>query len=75
MSFLKALLALFMSILSVFNIFDGPNEIPHQPSKENFAYLEYPEEAIINPSEIGLSTNQFMSRADDDGDELYVNAQ
>ncbi len=75
MSFLKALLALFMSFLSVFNIFDGPNEIPHQPSKENFAYLEYPEEAIINPNEIGLTTAQFTSRADDDGDELYVNAQ
>ena len=75
MPFLKALLALFMSILSVFNIFNGPNQVPHGPSKENFAYLEYPEEAIINPSEIGLSTDQFMSRADDDGDELYVNAQ
>ncbi len=75
MSFLKALLALFMSILSVFNIFDGPNEVPHQPSKDSFTYLEYPEEAIINPSDIGLSTSQFTSRADDDGDELYVNAQ
>ncbi len=75
MAFLKAVLALFMSILSVFNIFNGPNEVPHQPSNKNFTYLEYPEEAIINPIDIGLTTSQFISRADDDGDELYVNAQ
>ena len=75
MAFLKTLLALFMSILSAFNIFSGPNEVPNGPSKENFTYLEYPEEAIINPVDIGLSMNEFISRAHDDGDELYVNAQ
>lgn len=75
MAFFKTLLALFMSILSAFNIFNGPNEVPRGPSNENFSYLEYPEVAIINPVDIGLSTNQFTSRADDDGDELYVNAQ
>ncbi len=75
MSFLKALLALFMSVLSAFNLFNGPNEVPHPPSNKDFAYLEYPEESIINPSDVGLTTSQFLSRADDDGDELYVNAQ
>ncbi len=75
MSFLKSLFALFLSFLSIFNIFDGPNEIPSQPTKESFAYLEYPEEAIINPSEVGLTVSSYISRADDDGDELYVNAQ
>ncbi len=75
MSFLKAVFALFMSIISLFNIFDGPNEVQRPVSKQNFTYLEYPEEAIINPSDIGLSVADFISRADDDGDELYVNAQ
>ena len=75
MAFIKAILSLFMAFISIFNIFDGPNEVPHYASKENFAYLEYPEEAIINPSDINLSMNDFISRADDDGDELYVNAQ
>lgn len=75
MAFLKAVLALFMSIISVFNIFDGPNEVPNYNAQENFTYLEYPKEAIINPSQAGLSLSQFLSRADDDGDELYENAQ
>ena len=75
MSFIKAVIALFLSILSAFNIFRGPVEVPQQPSRENFTYLEYPEEAIINPSDIGLTTSQFTGRANDDGDELYVNAQ
>ncbi len=75
MPFIKAVIALFLSILSAFNIFRGPVEVPSQPSTENFTYLEYPEEAIINPSDIGLTIGQFTARADDDGDELYVNAQ
>ena len=76
MSFLKAIFSLFLSIISVFNIFAGPNEVPNYVTKEtNFTYLEYPDEAIINPSEAGLSLSSFLSRADDDGDELYVNAQ
>lgn len=76
MVFLKAIAALFMAIISAFNIFNGPNDaIIRPPSTENFEYLEYPAEAIINPVDIGLSTSQFTSRADDDGDELYVNAQ
>ena len=76
MAFLKAIAALFMAIISAFNIFNGPNDaIIRPPSTENFEYLEYPAEAIINPVDIGLSTSQFTSRADDDGDELYVNAQ
>lgn len=75
MSFLKAILAIFMSILSALNIFSGPNEVQPTVSRKNFTYLEYPAEAIKTPAQIGLSTSQFISRADDDGDELYVNAQ
>ncbi len=75
MEFLEAVLALILSMLSIFNIFDRPNEVHRPASTKNFEYLEYPAEAIINPSRIGLSTEEFTSRADDDGDELYVNAQ
>ncbi len=75
MEFLEAVLALILSMLSIFNIFDRPNHVHRPSSTQNFAYLEYPEEAIINPSDIELSTEEFISRADDDGDELYVNAQ
>ena len=46
MPFLKALLALFLSLLSAFNPFDGPHEVPRRQAHENFEYLEYPEEAI-----------------------------
>ena len=45
------------------------------PLKYNFEYLEYPDEAIIQPGEAGLTLKNFLSRADDDGDELYTNAQ
>lgn len=75
MSFLKAILALFLAFFSALNPFDGPNEVPNYASKESFTYLEYPAEAIINPSDINLSLESFLARADDDGDELYVNAQ
>ncbi len=75
MEFLRALLALFMSMLSFFNIFDKPSQVHRPSTTKNFDYLEYPEEAIINPDDIGLSIEDFTSRADDDGDELYVNAQ
>ncbi len=75
MSFVKAVISLFLTIISLFNIFDGPNEIPNYVSNSSFAYLEYPEEAIINPSDIGLSISDYTGRADADGDELYVNAQ
>lgn len=75
MPFLKALLALFLSLLSAFNPFDGPHEVPRREDHENFEYLEYPEEAIKKPNEVSLTLNQFISRADDDGDELYENAQ
>ncbi len=75
MSFLKAVLALFLAFFSALNPFDGPNEVPNYASKESFTYLEYHEDAIINPSDINLSLDKFLARADDDGDELYVNAQ
>ncbi len=75
MSFLNAILALFLSFISLFNIFDTPKDYPGGFPKDSFEYLEYPEEAIINPSDVGLSMSEFLSRADDDGDELYVNAQ
>jgi len=75
MAFLKELFALFMAILSAFNIFSGPNEVPRKPSRENFTYLEYPAEAVKKLSEVGLTEKQFTSRADDDGDELYENAK
>ena len=75
MQVLKAIFALFLAFFSAFNIFDGPNEVPHSESKEVFNYLEYPEEAIKSLSSVGLTTTSFTKRADDDGDELYVNAQ
>ena len=77
MSFLKAILALFLAFFTALNPFDGPNEVPHEPSKptESYEYLEYPEEAIITLKEANLTRRQFTSRADDDGDELYINAQ
>ena len=75
MSFLKAILALFLAFFSALNPFDGPNEVPNYASKESFTYLEYHEDAIINPSDINLSLDKFLARADDDGDELYFNAQ
>ncbi|MBO5896812.1 MAG: hypothetical protein J6Q83_05895 [Clostridia bacterium] len=75
MEFLEAVLALILSMLSIFNIFDKPNHVQRPPSTQKFEYLEYPAEAIINPSRVGLSINEFTSRADDDGDGLYVNAQ
>lgn len=77
MSFLKAILALFLAFFTALNPFDGPQEVAPEPSKpiENYEYLEYPEEAIITLEEANLTRNQFTSRADDDGDELYINAQ
>ena len=75
MEFLRSLIALFLSILSAFSIFNGPNEKPPTAIKKNFEYLEYPAEAIKDLSSVGLSVDSFKSRADDDGDELYVNAQ
>lgn len=75
MVFLKSILALFLAFLSALNIFDGPNEVPPSQTKEVFEYLEYPEEAIKPLSSAGLTTASFIKRADDDGDELYVNAQ
>lgn len=75
MSFLKSIVALFLAFLSALNIFSGPNEVPPTVSKESFEYLEYPEEAIKKLSSVGLTVSSFTSRADDDGDELYVNAQ
>lgn len=75
MSFVKAVISLFLTIISLFNIFDGPNEVPSYASNSTFSYLEYPDEAIINPADVGLSVSDYTGRADDDGDELYVNAQ
>ncbi len=75
MSFIKAIISLFMAFISFFNIFDGSHEINKAPSRQNFTYLEYPAEAIKDPSDVGLSMSDFIARADDDGDELYVNAQ
>lgn len=73
MSFLKAILALFLSFFTA--LFSGPQHVTQPVTKETFAYLEYPAAAIINPQDIGLTTSTFTKRADDDGDELYVNAQ
>ncbi len=75
MQFLKAILALFLAFFSALNPFDGPNEVPPSASQQLFEYLEYPAEAIKSPSSAGLTTSSFIQRADDDGDELYVNAQ
>ena len=77
MSFIKAVIAFFLALLSAFNPFDGPNEVAPEPSAptQSYEYLEYPEEAIITLEEANLTRAQFVSRADDDGDELYTNAQ
>ena len=75
MQVFKAIIALFLAFFSAFNIFDGPNELPPTQTKDIFEYLEYPEEAIKKLSSAGLTTATFTKRADDDGDELYVNAQ
>ena len=75
MEFFKAILALFLAFFSSFNVFDGPNHVSRPPSTKNFEYLEYPAEAVKTPGEAGLKLSEFLSRADDDGDELYLNAQ
>ena len=75
MQFLESLLALFLSMLSFFNIFSKPVEVTKPAPTVSFEYLEYPEEAIIDPARVGLSIAELTGRADDDGDELYVNAQ
>ena len=75
MQVLEAILALFLAFLSTFNIFDGPSEVTRPQSKDVFEYLEYPAEAIKPLSSAGLTTATFIQRADDDGDELYINAQ
>ena len=75
MNVLKAILALFLAFFSALNPFDGPNQVPAPQTKEVFEYLEYPEEAIKSLSSAGLTTTSFTKRADDDGDELYTNAQ
>ncbi len=75
MEFLRALLALFLSMISIFNIFEGPHEVTNPERRKDFEYLEYPADAIINPKDAGLTLSSYKSRADDDGDELYLNAQ
>lgn len=75
MAFFNEVISLVLAVISALNIFSGPTEVNRPASQENFEYLEYPAEAIINPSDIGLSLESFLQRADDDGDELYVNAQ
>lgn len=75
MQVLKAIFALFMAFFSALNIFNGPTEVPPTVSHQTFEYLEYPAEAIKSLSSAGLTTTSFTKRADDDGDELYLNAQ
>ncbi len=75
MNVLRAILALFMAFFSAFNIFDAPKEVLPGADRPLFEYLEYPTEAIKSLSSAGLTTASFTKRADDDGDELYVNAQ
>ncbi len=75
MQFFKALISLFLAFFSAINIFNGPQEAPPVPSTEVFEYLEYPKEAIKSLSSVGLTSAKYTKRADDDGDELYVNAQ
>ncbi len=75
MQVLKAIFALFMAFFSALNIFNGPSEVPPTVSHQAFEYLEYPAEAIKSLSSAGLTATSFTKRADDDGDELYLNAQ
>lgn len=75
MEFLRALLALLLSMVSIFNVFEGPHYVENPSQRKDFEYLEYPAEAIINPEDAGLTLDSFKARGDDDGDELFVNAQ
>ncbi len=80
MSFLKAVLSFFLSVISLFNIFNGPNEIPRSENnsikKQNFTYLQYPAEAVKELSEFNLTKAEFTSRADAAiSDDVYVQAQ
>lgn len=75
MTFYEKIVAFIMSIIAFFTGVSGDVQNAKPVRNTDFAYLEYPEEAIINPGDIGLSINDFISRADNDGDELYVNAQ
>ncbi len=74
MSFLKAVFALFMSIISAFNIFSGPNEVVPVKKDFSFTYLEYPAEAIVNLKDANLTVEDYISRANV-VDNDYVEAQ
>ncbi len=75
MNFFERLLALILSFFASFNIIGGSSGNSRPVQTTPFTYLEYPAEAIKDLSAVGLTVDQFKSRADDDGDELYVNAQ
>lgn len=75
MTFYEKIVAFLMSIIAFFTGASGDVQSAKPVKNTDFAFLEYPAEAIINPSDIGLSVEEFISRADDDGDDLYVNAQ
>lgn len=75
MSFLNAVLALFLSIISAFNIFSGPTQSNSPITREKFTFLQYPDEAVGVLTSMGITEREYTSRADADGDDLYVNAQ
>ncbi len=75
MTFYEKIVAFIMSIIALFTGVSSGVQNAKPVRNTNFDYLEYPAEAIINPANVGLSIEEFTSRADDDGDELYVNAQ
>ena len=75
MTFYEKIVAFIMSIIALFTGVSSGVQNAKPVRNTNFDYLEYPAEAIINPANVGLSIEEFISRADDDGDELYINAQ
>jgi hypothetical protein len=75
MTFYEKIVAFIMSIIALFTGVSSGVQNAKPVRNTNFDYLEYPAEAIINPADIGLSVEEYTSRADADDDELYVNAQ
>lgn len=80
MVFLRAVLAFFLSVISIFNIFDGPNEVPKSENnsikKQNFTYLKYPSEVVKELGDFNLTRDEFTARADAAiSNDVYVQAQ
>lgn len=79
MVFLKAVLAFILSVLSAFNIFDGPREIPKNENSSiinrNFTALTYPMEAVKTLSALNLTEEEYTSKANATNEDVFVQAQ